>query len=202
MVKYPYTLKVSSLKDFFDNIPSIGTPERITIDFIESLGYKSKNDRAIVTILKFLGFADSDGAPTEVWLSHRDTSKSKAILAQALRRAYSELFMIYPDAQDKETEALRNFFSRSVTAGEPVLAATVNTFRALCEISDFGATPAIGVVQAVGGPRPTSSVSPAFGTQALTINLSIQLQLPATEDSTVYDKIFKSLRKHIFEQGE
>jgi hypothetical protein len=202
MAKYPYTLKGASLKNFIEKIPSIGTPDKFDLEFIEGLGYKSSNDRPIVPILKFLGFADSTGIPTDVWSDYRDKSRSKAIMAQRLREAYGELFRTYPDAQDKDTEALRNFFSKRVTAGERVLEATVNTFRTLCDLSDFEATPVVEPVQATGKQRPQPYASSAFGPQGLTINLNIQLQLPATEDSTIYDKIFQSLRKHILEQGE
>ena len=36
------------------------------------------------------------------------------------------------------------------------------------------------------------------GTRGVTININIQLQLPATEDATIYDSLFSALKKHLF----
>lgn len=36
------------------------------------------------------------------------------------------------------------------------------------------------------------------GTRGVTININIQLQLPATEDATIYDSLFSALKRHLF----
>jgi len=35
----------------------------------------------------------------------------------------------------------------------------------------------------------------------VTVNVNIRLELPATQDASVYDKIFESLKKHILASG-
>ena len=201
MVTYPYTVKVGSLRRFLQQIPSIGVPEKLTIAVLGSLGYKSKNDRRIIGILKSIGFLDASGKPTENYLQFRNTEKSRGTMASCIRTAYGDLFKTYPDAYNKDVEALRNFFSTSVTAGAAVLIHTVNTFRALCEFAYF----AISEIPAMESTTPTIPPAAAIqlaraSPQGLVINLNIQLQLPATEDSTIYDKIFQSLKRHILER--
>ncbi len=41
--------------------------------------------------------------------------------------------------------------------------------------------------------KPTSSLKP------ITVNINLQLQLPATENSNIYDQLFASLKKHLLD---
>jgi hypothetical protein len=202
MAKYPYILKINSLKDFVRKVPEVGVPDKISLETLVSLGYKSSNDRPIVPILKFIRFADEAGTPTENYLQYRNRQLSKAVMAKCLRTAYSDLFKTYPNAQSKESSALRDFFSTSTTAGEKVLTCTVDTFKALCEFADFGAeAPEVSEGIEVATPSSARNVKVSANVaQGMTINLNVQLQLPVTEDATIYDKIFESLKKHLLER--
>jgi hypothetical protein len=203
MQKYPYIVKVGSLRDFLKKVPGIGVPDKIATVTLKSLGYTSSNDAPIPRILRFIGFIGEDGTPTDLYRQFRNKEKSGVVMAGSLKRAYAELFQTYPDAQNKDTEALRNFFSTSTEGGEAVLVNTVNTFKALCEFANFEA-PSIETGTAPGETVsetitkvPITKVPAITGAAGLTINVNIELQLPATEDSTIYDKIFESLKKHI-----
>jgi hypothetical protein len=79
----------------------------------------------------------------------------------------------------------------------------VATFKTLCESADFGAPEPLptGAEESEGNRTVSRSPRmPAIPESGVTINLNIQLQLPPTEDSTIYDKIFKSLREHLIER--
>jgi hypothetical protein len=207
MSDFPYVVNANTLKVFLQKIPTIGKPEKLTVEVLASLGFKSSNDRRIGPVLKFLGFVSSDGSPTEQWVAYRDKSKSGAVLAGCIKAAYADLFTVYPDAQNKDVEALRNFFSTHTTGGESVLRFTVGTFRGLCELADFGAQPIV-ITAPSSAPVPTGQGTWGIGApvqtaptkQGFVINLNIELQLPATNDASIYDKIFESLRKHLLEQ--
>lgn len=199
MAKYPYSVSPNRLKDFMQKLPILGFLDKITQEKLMSLGYKSNNDRAIIPILRFIGFLDAEGRTTEVYKKYRIKSQSGAVLATALRQAYSELFDTYPDAQNKDTEALRDFFTPAVEAGEAVLANTVNTFKAMSDIADFeGESEEI----TVGTPKSPVDVKKITIPQGsgVTVNVNIQIQLPPSENSEVYDKIFESLKKHVLQQ--
>jgi len=137
MVNYPYTQRTGSLKHFFEKIPVVGKPDRVTNKYIYSLGFKSTNDRAIVPLLKFLKFLDATGAPTERYMKYRDKSISKAVLGAAIQETYSAVFQTYPNAPEKGNTDLENFFSTQSGLGEKAVKSIVNTFKALCSIATF-----------------------------------------------------------------
>lgn len=137
MANYPYILKTGSLKKFLENIPSVGIPDKITIRHLYAIGFKSKNDRALIPVLKFLNFIDESGAPTEKYKKFRDKSQSKKILGAAIKAVYSEIFKIYPDAPNRDNSTLQNFFSTNTGLGERAVKSIVETFKALCSVADF-----------------------------------------------------------------
>ena len=202
---FPYLTNPASLRKFLEKIRTVGVPAKVSLAYLESLGFKSTNDRPILSALKFLDFVDSSGTPKETWQKYRAKGTAGTVLAAAIRTAYSELFAIYPDADRKDNEALRNFFSTHTKVGEATLNLVVRTFKTLCETADFSAEPPAPVepdeaVKHSGGKdrppvylpgKPQAHSGPA-------ININIQLQLQATEDAKVYDNFFAAMKKHLF----
>ncbi len=208
LTDYASTQNVGTLKDFLNKIPSLGVPDKLTVEKLAAYGYTSSNDRTIPSVLKFIGFLDSTGTPTDKFKGFRNTSNQRAVMAFCLRTAYSELFKTFPDANRKDVEALTNFFRANTTAGDATLRNIVGTFRTLCEFADFerGAETVWDTKEGVEPPVPKAPTTSAGASlapskeQGLVVNLNIQLQLPVTEDATIYDKIFQSLRKNLFER--
>jgi hypothetical protein len=68
-----------SLAKFLEAIKTAGVPERVTFEFLKTLGFKSSNDRPIITIMKGIGFLDTDGKPTEQykWIQFEDIFDSQ-----------------------------------------------------------------------------------------------------------------------------
>lgn len=198
LTKYPYISNTGKLKKFIDSIPKIGVPEKINTRTLPKLGYKSTNDRPIVKILKFINFIDATGTPNQNYRNFRDASKAKSIMASAIREAYSELFKIYPDAYKKDDDTLKNFFRPTTDAGEQVVARIVDTFKVLCSFADFEAIPRKEEKAETIEEKITKGAEgiPALPS-GITLNINIQLALPATEDASVYDKIFKALKEHL-----
>jgi len=110
MTEYPYILNTGRLKSFLESIPKIGVPDKINTETLPRLGYKSSNDRPIIKILRFIDFIDTNGVPNQNYLNFRNASKHKIVMANAIRKAYSDLFKMYPDAYKKDDETLKNFF--------------------------------------------------------------------------------------------
>ncbi len=202
MADFPYTTNPASLKHFFDHVQTAGVPTKVTIKYLESAGFKSKNDRAILSVLKAIEFVDDAGAPTDKWRAYRVRGpEARAVMAAALKSAYSGLFATYPDAHRKDNEALRNYFSAHTTVGEGALSYIVRTFKILSELADFEATPSEGVGAEPTLPSAVQRGSPSLRplvAPGLTVNINVQLQLPATDDEAVYDKLFGSLKRHLF----
>jgi hypothetical protein len=198
--KYPYIHNTGSLKKFLDMIPKIGTPPKVTQPNLPTLGFKSTADRPIVPILKFIGFLNEENEPTQTYRDFKVANKAGAVMASALRKAYADLFEIYPDAYDKDDKTLKDFFTPTTDAGEQLVIQTVATFKVLCSFADFKAIIAEGEGEKEGEKKVKAEEeakhTPPMPT-GVTINLNIQLALPATEDASVYDKIFKALKDHL-----
>jgi hypothetical protein len=172
------------------------------------VGFKSKNDRYILGILKFLDFVDGSGVPTRTWQAYRNKKTAGAVLAAAMRKAYGDLFKTYPDAHRKDSEALRNYFSAHTKVAESTLGLIVNTFKSLAAAADFddGSAELGGTDEEEPGEasapaerkarRERSGISDHGGGPPA-VNINIQLQLPATDDGEIYEKLFSALKKHL-----
>jgi len=210
MGEFTYTSNPGSLKEFFKEIQEVGVPAKLTQKVLESLGYKSNNDRPIISVMKAIGFIDQSGVPTENWKRFRDKSIASGVLAAAVRTAYADLFTIYPDAPRKDQEALRNFFSSRTNLGERAVQYMVRTFTILCELCDFEAVlettnghgqQVVHVAASVPGPssgqkKTIPAMAPIGG---MTVNVNIQLVLPTTEDATIYERLFEAMRKSLIQ---
>ena len=207
-MSYPYSLKTGSIKDFFTKLKSTGVPEKVTIQYLVSLGYKSKNDRAIIPLLKFIGFLSAGGQPTDLYTQYRGKD-GHAILAQGIQDGYKELYSVYPDAHNKDDESLIHFFATHTKAGDKVLRQTVATFKTVCELADFEAETiqsgesnslknGADEVPVVEG---TSNTVPVVNS-ALPITINIELQIPHSADADFFENFFKSMKKHLIKHED
>ncbi|MBZ5573299.1 MAG: DUF5343 domain-containing protein [Acidobacteriia bacterium] len=205
---YPYHVNTANVKKFLDHVQTAGVPDKVTFKYVESVGFKSSNDRALITILKFIGFVSSSGAPTDVWRAYRNKSQSRKVLAAALRKGYSTLFTTYPDANRKDNEALRNFFSSHTSVSDGTISYMVRTFKTIADMADFGspgeAMPEIETndddepeVGKGGGGGTVVKRKLTAGTNGMTVNINIQLQIPATDKADIYDSFFAAMKKHL-----
>lgn len=87
MVDYPYMSSTGKLKEFIQGISTRTLPEKVTQEYLEKTGFGSKNDRPIIAILRFIGFLDDKGTPTENFAGYRDSTKQKGIMARCIRAA-------------------------------------------------------------------------------------------------------------------
>lgn len=60
-----YLTSAKNLPAIFTAIQQAKAPERFTVRFLESLGFKSNTDRLVIGVLKAIGFLDDQGKPTE-----------------------------------------------------------------------------------------------------------------------------------------
>lgn len=177
-------------------------PKSVTTSYLKGLGYTSSHDWKILSILKFISFLDSSGAPIDLFKNFRDTKKSKAVMAQALKNSYTELFESFANPSAVNDTDLENFFRTKTGRGSRMLRATVDVFKTLCKFADFEAPPVLKPATPTPIPTPLPTIPPAFQPPTtkeggVTINVNIQLELPVTKDAEVYDKIFESLKKHL-----
>lgn len=211
-----YTVKPGSIAAYFDAMLSAEAPERFSTRFLESLDFKSTNDRLLIGLLKDLGFIDTDGIPKQRYFDFLDRSQSKKIVAEGIREAYSDLFSINKEAQKLSVEDVKNKL-RTLYKGakkDNLIARIASTFAALCEYANFSSPrPKVSEAVILDGdmktPKdsssrratqsdreaPNSVVGSSLSLDALQYHLNIVL--PESRDQAVYDAIFKSLRDHL-----
>lgn len=205
MADFPYILVPGRLKDFLAHIQSAGVPPKLTVAYLEKVGFKSKNDRRIIGVLKHIGFVESNGVPTDRWQQYRNKARAAKILGSALREAYPDLFNTYPDAATRDNDTLRNYFSAHTKVGDRALSGMVQTFKVLAELANFERIELDEINESPGN----GSLGPSHaGSQhiervvtrtanGVVINVNIQIAVPETEKPEVYDLFFASLKKHV-----
>lgn len=210
-----YVVNYGSVPNYFNAILEAHPPERFSYKFLENLGFTSTNDRQFIGVLKDLNFIDANAVPQQRYYDFLDRSNSSAVLADAIREAFSDLFAINKNAQDLSAEEVKNKL-RTLYAGKKtdlVIGRIAKTFEALCAEADFSrtsaavASPAEPKKEAAEKPRtspheqpPTSPSKSGATTQRLelqSLQYHINIVLPESRDQAVYDAIFKSMREHL-----
>lgn len=103
-----YLVTTKNLESFFNSLITAKAPSSFTQKFLESLEFKSTNDRLYINLLKNLGFLDANGAPTERYFKFLDQSQSKRVLAEAIQEAYSDLFGVNVKANELSAADVKN----------------------------------------------------------------------------------------------
>lgn len=206
-----YTVAVSRIPDLFEKIRDGQAPDQLSQQLLKDWGFSSSNDRAFIPILKELGFLSPDGKPTTRYHDYRDHSRSKVVMAQALRDAYGDIFLIKEHPSESDKAAIKGKFKSFHNVSDHVAGLMTKTFYELLKLSDLKATskPAkTKVHKAEEAPEsPPSNPSngqpeggglpPIYGAG---LHYNIQIHLPASKDVEVYNAIFKSLREHLIEK--
>lgn len=210
-----YLITVKNLGAFFDSLITAKAPSAFTNKFIQGLGFKSTNDRLYISLLKGLGFLDASAVPTERYFRFLDQSESKRVLAEATEDAYGDLFALNTTANELTIAEIKNKL-RSLTEGrysDKVISLMATTFKALCDYAEWSPKKVAIPIAKDKTPEATKSEQKPIDTPVLPVSESpevseratglsqlhynIQVHLPESRDESVYDAIFKSLRRHL-----
>lgn len=183
------------------------TPDRFTQDFLATkLGFPGGTAKPFIALAKRIGFLESDGRPTDIYKSFRNPSQSKAAMAAALKKGYSQLYERNEYAQDLDKKKLEGLVVEitGLEQGHATVRAIVGTFEALKGFADFNKPelkPAEETEEKVPKKKSTTAqnnVDDDVG-EDLKLNLAytINLVLPKTDDVAVFNAIFRSLRENL-----
>jgi hypothetical protein len=179
-------------------------PPKFTQDFMNSvLGLKSSSYRAMIPLLKKMGFIDEANVPTQSYKDYREDANSKSVMAEQIRDGYKELFAANEYAYKLTKADLLSKLKTITGASEDdkVLPAVAGTFIELSKLADFGSEPKRPSKQtSVTDHESTASKtppSPPVVASKLGLSYTINLNLPATTEIEVFNAIFKSLKEHI-----
>lgn len=199
-----YLVAAGRVQEFFKRIQDGQAPEQFTSQLLKDWGFGSSNDRAYIPLLKALGFLSPDGKPTSRYHAYRDHSRSKQVMAEALREAYSDIFLIKenPGVSDKVT--INGKFKSYHNASDNTASLMTKTFLNLAGLADFRNS----IPTKQPPPEPKKSEVPSadatlqpinLSPKDLSLNYNIQIHLPATKDVEVYNAIFKSIKEHLID---
>lgn len=199
-----YLVGSGKVQEFFGKLKDGQAPEQFTTQLLKDWGFSSSNDRAYIPLLKALGFLSPDGKPTSRYHSYRDHSRSKKVMAEALRDAYSDIFLIKETPGISDKAAILGKFKSFHNATDNVAGLMTKTFLALCEIADFKDSEITKTEADLKPSSPPYEPSPNVSNQGRQfvspgLHYNIQIHLPATKDVEVYNAIFKSLREHLYD---
>lgn len=206
-----YLVSTKNFDGIMNSILGAKAPERFTSKFLVDLGYKSSNDRLIISVLKSLGFLNDTGEPTQRYYDFLDQTQSKKILSIGIQEAYEDLFAINKEAQNLTQEDIKNKL-KTLTQGQKtdvVLDNMARTFKTLCDYADWSepsneVTPTQENIDKQkerhinkNNSEIIDAHSPHSTSNSIGLHYNIQIHLPETTNMAVYDAIFQSIKNHL-----
>jgi Family of unknown function (DUF5343) len=202
MLTKRYMASVKNLHSIMNKIVTGTAPEKFTVNHLKSIGFAGSNDRAIIGLLKDLGFLTEEGVPTPRYHEYRNPARSKQVLAEALREAYTDLFHINAKPTDGDRAAIEGVFKSKHNTTDRVAETQAMTFLGLLKLADMDH-------QQVH-PKKDKHDEPKAETEnkklktdghpdVLQLRYNIEIHLPPTKDIEVYNSIFKSIKEHLID---
>ena len=202
----PYVNAYGGVPKLFAKIKQAAVPPKFNQDFLSAvLDLKSSSYRAMIPLLKRLGFIDQANVPTQAYKDFREDPQSGNVMAQRLREAYKALFTAHEYAWKLDKKDLQSKFRSSLGVAEDDqnIPYVVGTFLELSKLATWdGAAPRLKKE----GPHPPDARGETAGkgeepfTGRLGVSYTINLNLPATTEVEVFNAIFKSLRENLLRQ--
>jgi len=211
----PYLASIKNLQPILEAVQRAAVPDSFNVDFLKDMGFTSSNDRAIIKVLKYIGFLDASNRPQTAYREFMDGTRAKGVLAKRLRTAYDDLFTADKTANTKQATALKGWFKTKTGAGDAVAEKMATTFRALAQYADFSATAGDdggkGVAEGEGkikgkiedkdGEKKKSGSgddsNPRRFDGALGLVYRIEVHLPDTQNVDTYRAIFRAIREEL-----
>lgn len=198
-----YLQVYGQLPEIFQRISEAAAPEKFTTQHLKDWGYTSSNFRAVIPMLKALGFLSADGTPTTRYHDYRGGTP-RQVMAEAIKEAYSDLFTIKAKPTTADRELIEGKFKSTHNASPNTAKLMAATFFALLGLADLNATlPAALEVKAAANEVPAQKGKdeeiPQKGHGRPSLHYNIQIHLPATKDIEVFNAIFKSLKEHLLD---
>lgn len=202
-----YTNAHGVIGDFFSKIRDAQAPEKFTHQILKDLGFKSNSHRAFIPLMKALGFLTPDGAPTKRYNDYRSHALSKRVMGEAIKDAYSDLFLIKSHPKEADRALIEGKFKSYHNVSDNVAKLMSKTFYSLLSLAelDFDEKKLQGekvqkrVEEKVEEQKSSLNTQVPINAHGLGLHYNIQIHLPATKDVEVYNAIFKSLKEHLIE---
>lgn len=193
---YPYIISNNKIKSIFEKIQTAARPSKFTHEFLKRLGFNSSNDRAIIPILKTLGFLTEDGTPTEYYDRLKDSADHPYVLGERIKELYKDLFTINTEIYKASGQEIKDAISRTTGKEVSAVKRCAATFKSLAALAKFDSRSTKKQIVLESEQGDVEEIPEEERLKA-DFHYNIQIHLPATTDITVYNKIFKSLKDNL-----
>ncbi|MBX8469725.1 DUF5343 domain-containing protein [Pseudomonas sp. RIT778] len=200
---YPaFVNATSAVSKILEKIKVAATPDRFTQDYLATeLGFPGGGARAFIPLAKKLGLLGSDGTPTDLYRQFRNTNAatSKAAMAKAIKNAYSDVYARNEYAHSLSRADFEGLVVEmtGLEKGNGTVKAIVSTFEALKAFAEFKAVDAEEPIISIEKKISESSSNEEYPDVRLGLSYTINLVLPKTDDVSVFNAIFRSLRENL-----
>jgi len=197
--KLPYLAGYGIITKALEKIKSAATPERFTQDFLATkLSLKGGSARPVIPLLKRIGFLGTDGVPTERYKQFRNPANAGSAAAAALKQGYKPLYDRNEYAHDLSDKDLKGLIveATGIAPEASTIKSILGSFKALKAFAKFDGEEEVieAREEELVGEREEEKKPEAL---RLGLSYTINLNLPATSDISVFNAIFKSLREHL-----
>ncbi|HTM44380.1 MAG TPA: DUF5343 domain-containing protein [Polyangiaceae bacterium] len=151
-----YMTSTKNLAAIMQRIVEGAAPPKFGSGHLKRMGFKSSNDQGVVGVLRGLEFVDDSGAPTARYHAYRDRVRSRAVLGQALREAYPEIFQLNETPSQADRAEIVGLIRSTLNAEDRRAGMIAMTFFALLALAD------VAPGSAAGTPIGTTTRGPAL----------------------------------------
>lgn len=209
----PYMVASGTLTKILNKICDASIPENFNGDFLGTkLGFPGGNQRAFIPWAKKCKFLEEDGTPTQIYKDFRNPSFRGTAMASALKKGYEELYVRNEYAHDLNKPDFIKLVTDAtgLAHDNQTVKAIVNTFFNAKEFADFETKnqeakdeSKVEKTKDLKEEIESTDISTKSTRKKqidLGINYTINLVLPKTDDPSIYNAIFKSLKDNLLNE--
>lgn len=197
---FSYTNTPGKLKETLDALIKADRPDKFNRDFIETvLNVKGGTVTGFPPILKRLGLLGADNSPTDLYGRFQSESERSAAAYKGLQNGFEELFKrnthVVKATDDKIKDYLVQITGR--TKDDHAVKSILGTFNAIRSFITDETGESFEKEVIAKEERIPDAEKKAFGMNALGLSYHINIVLPETNDISVFNAIFRSLRENL-----
>ena len=216
MSNLPYVVSPGNVPKVLEAITAAATPEKVSQNFVKTiLKIPGGSGDQMTSFLRKIGFADPGGSPTDIYKKFRNETSRGWAAAESLRFGYAPLYRRNEFLHELPDKELRGLIleETGLPSDSNVPGYILSCIKSLKKYANFEG-PNLeasmderedrvdrppSVIQYTGNDdRPQNSLpSKPVG---LSVGYNINLNLPATNDISVFNAIFKSLRENLMKE--
>ncbi len=192
----PYLPSYKNVGALFQKMKSAKIPDAFTHKFLShTIGLKSTADRALISLLRSLGFLDTTSKPTERYKLYKNDTASRKVMADAIKEAYRDLYAANENIHVLGNEEMKGIVSQVSGGDSAQVSKILGTFKALVPLADFSYNSDKEEEERDEVFADKLAVAPSNDGFTTDFHFNIQVHLPSNCSEETYLNIFSAIRK-------